>query len=173
MSSSGAIIMSVFAAAWWAVGVGVTGHSALSTFVVPWVVTGAIVAAALRRYGADARLTEKEDSRRGRLVGVASAIEGVAILVAINVLARLRRPDLTAPLVAVIVGLHFLPLAQWLPAPLYYATSALLVALGIAGLGIPDGGQRLLVISVGAACVLWLTCLFVVRHKVEQRPEGR
>jgi hypothetical protein len=165
MSSSGAVIMSVFAAAWWAVGLGMTGHAGWLAFVFPVVVTGAIVAAALQRSRADARVPNEEDSRRGRLVGIASAVEGVAILVAINVLARLNRPDLAVSAVAIIVGLHFLPLARWLPAPFYYATSALLIALGAGGFGISDGTRRLLVVSVGAACVLWLTCMFVLRRK--------
>ena len=87
----------------------------------------------------------------------------MSIFLAVNVLANIGRRDFTAPAVAMIVGLHFLPLARWLPARWYYATSALLVAIGVTGFGVADAGQRLLFVSVGAACVLWLTGAFVLR----------
>lgn len=125
------------------------------------VVTVVIAGAAWRR---SRTMAGSHDERRhnGRLVGIASGIEGLAIFLAINVLANIHRPDLVGPVVAVIVGLHFVPLARWLPAPLYYVTSALLVVIGIAGLGIHDSHVRLFAVSVGAASILWLTCAGVL-----------
>jgi hypothetical protein len=52
-----------------------------------------------------------------RKAGIASGVEGLAILLAVNVLAHFGRSDYAAPVIAIIVGLHFMPLAQRLPAP--------------------------------------------------------
>ncbi len=149
--------MSLFAALWWIVGTYASGRGSGLMYAVAIAITSIVVAAASRRARPSSGPPE-ERARRGRLVGIASGVEGLAIFVAINVLANIRRRDLTAPIIAMIVGLHFLPLARWLPAPLYYVTSALLVGLGIAGVRVQDVQFRLFTVSVGAACVLWLTC---------------
>ena len=163
MTSTGALIMAVFAAVWWVVGMIASGHGSPWLVALGVAVTAAVATAALRRRRGRAEVSPVEASRRGRLVGVASAVEGLLILVAINVVNNLGRPDLAAPVVAIVVGLHFLPLARRLPARLYYLTAALLVAVGAVGFALPAGAFRLLVVCVGAACALWLTSLAVLR----------
>ena len=164
MTAAGAMIMAVFAAIWWVVGIRASAHGSVLMYSIPLFITGAIITAALRRGPGTVPLSSEEDSRRGRLVGIASGVEGVLIFVAVNVLANIGKRDFFAPIVAVIVGLHFLPLARWLPARFYYVTSALLVGLGIAGVSIADADRRLLTVSIGAACVLWLTCAVVLLY---------
>lgn len=171
MSSAGAIIMSVFAAVWWMAGVRASGYAAPLAYGVPLVVTGLIVIISLSLRDNSGQASAEERARRGRLVGIASGVEGLAILLAVNVLANLGRSDYAAPVIAIIVGLHFMPLAQRLPARLYYATAALLIALGVCGFIIPRPEQRLLIVSVGAACVLWLTCIAVLARGRVMRPD--
>ena len=162
MSNVGAIIMGVFAAIWWLVGVRASGHGSPLTYGIPLLVTGLIIVAALRGRHRFEPVSPEEHARRGRLVGIASGGEGLAILLAVNVLVNLGLSDYAAPVIAIIVGLHFVPLAQWLPARLYYGTSALLIVLGICGFMLRPPAQRLLIVSVGAASVLWLTCVIVL-----------
>ena len=164
MSASGAIIMGVFAAVWWVIGTIASGRAPVLVYGFPILVTGAVIVVGSRTERRAAGLAEDERARRGRLVGIASGAEGLAILVAINVLVNMRRIALAAPVVVIVVGLHFLPLARWLPARLYYATSALLVGLGVVGFAIADADVRRLVVGVGAACVLWLTCAVVLSN---------
>ena len=164
MSSTGAIIMGVFAAIWWLVGVRASGHGSLLIYSIPLVVTGLIVIVSLRSNDRSAQVSPEERARRGRLVGIASGAEGLAIFVAANVMGNIGRSDYTGPVIAIIVGLHFLPLARLLPAGLYYGTSALLIVLGVCGFLIRRPEQRLLIVSVGAACVLWLTCVIILGH---------
>ena len=154
--------MGVFAALWWLVGVRVSGHASPLTYGIPLFVTGLIAIAALRGRDRFEQVPPDEHARRGRLVGIASGVEGLAILLAVNVLANIGQRDYAAPVIAIIVGLHFVPLAQRLPARLYYGTAALLIVLGICGFAIRLPNQRLLIVSVGAACVLWLTCVAVL-----------
>jgi hypothetical protein len=159
--------MGVFAAIWWLVGVRASGHGSSLTYCIPLLVTGLIVFMALRGRHRFEQASPEEDARRGRLVGIASGGEGLAIFLAMNVLGNLGLIDYGAPVIAIIVGLHFVPLAKWLPARLYYGTSALLIALGICGFAIQAPDRRLLIVSVSAACVLWLTCVIVlVRARV-------
>ena len=164
MSAAGAVIMAVFAAVWCVLGILASGHAPLVIYGIPVLITGAAIGVASRRRAGRGSFAAGERSRQGRLVGLASGAEGLAILVAVNVLVNIRKPDFIAPAVAMIVGLHFLPLARWLPARLYYATCALLVALGVAGFMIADARQRALVVCLGAACVLWLTSAIVLRQ---------
>jgi nicotinamide riboside transporter PnuC len=162
VTEPGAIIMSVFAAIWWIAGARASHYSPAITFVVPLVIAGTIVIFAWRRSSSQNSVPAPE--RNGRVVGISSAVEGVLILVAVNVLNNTGHSDWTAPAIAIIVGLHFLPIARWWPATLYYLTGALLVALGAIGLALPAGRTRTMVVAVGAACILWLTSAEVLRR---------
>lgn len=168
MNTGGAIvIMSAFAAIWWVVGAAQSGRGSLMMYAIGIVISGLMVALA---WGRDVRSAPPEErKRRGRIVGIASAVEGVAIIAAVSVLVNLGRRDLIAPAVAIIVGVHFLPLARWLPAPIYYFTGGLLVAVGMAGAVVQDLPARVLTIGIGAASVLWLSCGVVLLRAYQRK----
>jgi hypothetical protein len=173
MSATGAVIMGVFAALWWVVGVRASDHGSMLTYGIPVFVIVAIIVAASRRQTYTASPSPQEHTRRDRLIMMASGAEGLLIFVAVNVLVSTGKGDLIAPVVSIVVGLHFLPLARWLPARLYYATASLLVGLGIAGFSVPDANQRLLWVSIGGAGVLWVTCAAVLVSGGEQPSHAR
>ena len=156
MNKVGIMIMSGFAALW-----SVWGLSAISPIngvwlLVPFAVSGAMIAGAMRL----PIVASAADRRRiGRIVAWASAIEGVAIFVAVNVLTNLGHPGYVVVATLAIVGLHFLPLAHFLRVPLYYASGAALVGLAVFGCFINPETTRVLVVGTGAAVLLWLTCL--------------
>jgi hypothetical protein len=83
----------------------------------------------------------------------------------VNILANTGTREFTASVISIIVGLHFIPLAKWLPARLYYASAALLVGTGTAGLWIRGEGPRVFYVSVVAASILWLTSVVVLRSQ--------
>ena len=167
MSITGALILGFFATVWWVIGLRAAGHGAAVVYPVPIVVAAAIGFAAWRQ-GRRGDVGEVEDAgekaRRDRLVGWASAGEGIAIFIAANVLVNTGHRGAVASAVAIIVGAHFVPLARGLPAPAYYGTAGVLVLLGLAGLAIPDPALRLTVVSAGAAAVLWLTAVSALRR---------
>ena len=135
-------------------------------YAVGMLIRGLMMALAWRRGG---RLAAPEERRRrGRIVRIASALEGVAIFAAVSVLVNLGRRDLIAPAVAIIVGVHFLPLARSFPAPIYYLTGALLVAVGMAGTLVHDLPARMLTVGIGAAAVLWLSCSIMLLRQVSE-----
>jgi hypothetical protein len=88
-----------------------------------------------------------------------SVVEGLAIVLAVNFLRRTHHPDATFPIVAAIVGLHFLPLARSIPVRLYYITAAGLVLTGAAGM-LASVDERPLFVGLGAAAVLWATAVY-------------
>jgi hypothetical protein len=73
---------------------------------------------------------EAESRRIGRLVGLWSGAEGLAILLAAIILGNLGEFSLFTPVLSVIVGAHFFPLARGIPMRLYYLTGGLLMVLG-------------------------------------------
>ena len=153
--------MSFFAAVWWVAGIWAFGHSSALMYAIGGLLSAALIVAGSRVRGT---LSPQEQSRRRRLVGIASGAEGVLLFLSTNILLNTGESSSIAPVAAIIVGLHFLPLARWMPAPLYYLSAALLVALGVVGFMIAGTEQRGLLVCLGAAGVLWLTSIAVLRH---------
>ena len=162
MSTSGAVIMTFFATVWWVVGVHLARPSSLPLYAAGAAITGAIVFMAFRRPAP--RSSEGERSRQGRLVGIASGAEGLLIFVVANILGNIGRTDLIASAVAIIVGLHFSPLAWKLPAPLYFTTGTALLFLGIAGCFVQQTHVTSWAICLAAASILWITSALVLSN---------
>jgi hypothetical protein len=155
---TGVIIMSIFAAGWWILGSRATGHVSIPFLTIPIVVSTLLILYALR-YSPRTERSATEGKRIGGLIGVASGFEGFGIFLAVNILNNTGHAQFLAPVVAIVVGLHFFPIAYWLPMPRYYLSAVSLCLLGIAGFWIGNEEARILFISLGAASILWLTCL--------------
>ncbi len=96
------------------------------------------------------------------------AVEGLAIGIASYLCNVTDRFDRFFPIMAIIVGLHFLPLARLFRVTFYYAVGALLCLLGLTALlfvpatiTLADREMlgRLLLVGFGAAAILWTTGL--------------
>ena len=72
------------------------------------------------------------DANTSRGFGVVVGIEVAIAVVGVVVLAILRMPYLSAPWVALVVGLHLFPVAALLHFPLLYAVAEGLTAVAIA-----------------------------------------
>ena len=168
MTITGALIMALFATVWWVVGLRAAGHGPAVVYPLPVLLAAARAGVAWRvgRHKDAAPLVPidaAEQARRDRLVAWASAAEGLALfLVAGIVLPSTGHRDATAPMIAVIVGAHFVPLARGLPAPAYYVTAAALTGLGLVGFGVAGLSARVTLVTAGAAVVLWLTAVAVL-----------
>src|SRR6201999_1728744 len=106
MTPTSALILALFATIWWVAGTH-AAHAASTQSDIAGLLLGAwlmLGAALRRRRAATPALDPAADRRRGRTVGIASAAEGVAILVAVNVAQNLHRTDLVVPAIAIIVG---------------------------------------------------------------------
>ena len=147
---------------WWIIGLRAAGHGSALTDLAGVVALALLIGAAWRRMPDDTPERRRERARRGYIIGIITAFQTILILVTVYVLRRTDTTDLLAPLVALIMGLHFLAFARLFPAWLYYLTSVLLIALGVGGLSLGADGGRLLTVALGAAGILWLTCVAVL-----------
>lgn len=102
-----------------------------------------------------------------RLVAIWIDAEVVGMVIAMNIVIALKRPDLMLPAIIIPVGLHFLPLARWLPFRPYYVGATLLILLALLGLVIPSPHERNLLVGIGGAVILWSAALTVL-HRTAQ-----
>jgi hypothetical protein len=151
---SGYWVVAIFAAGWASAGLLAAGYPPVA-ILLPVLISAALLLWAYTTPSTGGELS----SHTRRLLARWSLIEGLAIVVAINLLHRTHHPDATFSVVAAIVGLHFLPLARRIPVHLYYLTAAGLVLCGAAGMLLP-AGERPLAIGLSAAGVLWATAVF-------------
>ena len=106
--------------------------------------------------------------RIGRRFGLINAVQWGAIIAAIIALNVIHRTGFIAPAIAVIVGIHFLPLAALFRQPSYYATGTLGCIIGVIGFLIADDAARLSVVGLSFGLLLWLTTIAVL---VKSQPQ--
>jgi len=72
-----------------------------------------------------------EGKKMGKWFGIIFGAEGVGILIGINIVVNIGHPELTIPTIALIVGLHFYPMAKIFKRTVdyYLATWTTLVAI--------------------------------------------
>jgi len=162
MRSTGVTILGVMGGLWWLAGLYFGGSFS------PLLVTAGLAAVALMvvlaRTLTNFPVDEAERRRTGKLIAYASAIEGIAIFIANNVLLDLGLSTYILCGMAVIVGLHFLPLARGLRLPVYYFTAFMLIALGALACSIHDPLQRNLLVGLGSAATLWISAGWIAVH---------
>lgn len=151
-----------YGAAWWIVGMRTSGHGSALSDAFALVVFALLLGGAWRRMPDETPERRRERARRGNIIGRVTSLQVAVIVVGMYVLHRTGGTALLAPVVAVVMGLHFLAFARLFPAWMYYLTSAALVGVGVVGFLLRAGEPRVLTVSVGAACILWLTCVAVL-----------
>ncbi|MGH3088897.1 MAG: hypothetical protein ACRDSJ_16465 [Rubrobacteraceae bacterium] len=161
----GIFFVSVFGFVWAAMGSSALPDGSLVVLAASVFVSLALISAAFYLRRASRFLPESPQGamspatwRRFQLVGVA---QGMAIGAAVFVLVRLGRPEWIPAVVALIVGLHFFPLASIFRLPLYHASGALLCAVAalapIPALVFDARAAWFVIPGLGCALVLWAT----------------
>ena len=103
-----------------------------------------------------------------RVIMWSSIGEGVGLFVAANVVINLGHREMLLPAMALVVGLHFLPIARATTFRAYYVLGVALLAAAIAGFvaGRPLGGT---VSSFAAAASLWVAASMAVRRDMQAK----
>jgi hypothetical protein len=160
VNMGGVIVLSVFGAIWALVGLVVAGVPTVACAMPAAIAAGGIFAGARLSRG-NPPMPAAEQKRIGRLVGLWSAAEGIAMAFANTALVAHNRADLIAAMICTIVGLHFFPLARGIPLPIYYRTAVAMTLLGAGGLmaGAIIGPA---VVGFGAALIMWATLLGIL-----------
>lgn len=167
MGAWGAVIMGFFGAVFAASTLYWQLHLTGALLALPFVVFALIGMAAVYviRQPGDGIIVS---ARAGRAIMWSSIGEGVGLFIAGNLAANLHRPDLVLPAMALVVGLHFLPIAYAVPFTPFYGLGAALIVAAVVGFGVsaPSGGE----IAGGmAAFGLWLAAIFAVRRDLRTK----
>lgn len=170
--ATGVLFMACFGTLWASIGAaGLQGWGSPWFLLLSLLVGIGLLIGGIRLFIASRRLpnyVSKDDARQGKRTGVGFGIifatEIVFIFVASVICNALHRFDLFYPIMALIVGLHFFPLAYLFQAKFYFLVGALLCLLAIISLlAVPEsdtfGSQlimlRWVVLGFSAALILW------------------
>jgi hypothetical protein len=168
-AATGALILSGFGAAWALLALKSLAAPPALPLAVASVVALVLVVLSVRRIVTAGRLPRGNDAemaRRGRNTGIAFGViftlEGALIALGAVLLARARQPLWIPPMAALVVGLHFLPLARVFGVPLYYWTGGATVAWALLASAIPEPVARLLLLGLGVGIILWVTASVIL-----------
>ncbi len=155
MTPKSALIFSVFGGLWVVFAI-LSQHSPKPILcLVPIGIAGLLAAWSISLARPGTPLASAEKRRRSKIVMYATAFEGLAFFVGANILGNMGIADQYLPLLAVVVGLHFLPFARYIPDGRYYPMSLALVAIGTVGVFVPSPDVRAWFVGLGSALVLW------------------
>ena len=148
-------VLTIFGAIWGVIGLAGLGWPGTA---VPIVISVMLIIWASRiaapvRAAADAK-------RIGRLIGIWTMVEGIAIFATFALTPVLGIPDAAVPILAIVVGLHFLPIARGIPTPVYYATGSAMIATGAIALLLP-AADRHAATGIPCAIILWASCVAI------------
>lgn len=158
----GAMIMSFFGAIFASLTLYWHAHLSGVTLALPFLAFALIGLAAIyviRSPGEAIQPSPREE----RAIMWSSIGEGVGLFLASNIVINLHRPDLLLPSMALVVGLHFIPIAFAAGFRPFYALGAALIAAATAGFIVPapTGGELAGFMAAGA---LWLASGIAVRR---------
>ncbi len=173
---AGAAILTLFGAVWCILALALWHAHPIWSIPAGIVVAIVLITLCLQRLiswrkipSIDDPIAAAKGKRAGMWFGIIFTAEGLLIGLAAGLLNHLGLGDWIPIAAAVIIGLHFLPLARLFEVPLYYWTGALSLLGMIASSLIPDSGTRTLCASLIMAAILWLTAalLLVKTHPTQ------
>ncbi|WP_051251225.1 DUF7010 family protein [Paenibacillus harenae] len=177
-TASGVFFMAVFGTLW-----AYTGIMGLQGWGLPLLLIAAVAIGAALVFGGvylirssralpvqSAEADPRFGNRTRFRFNVIFAAEGIAIAIAIAICNAVRHTELIPLIIAIIVGVHFFPLAPLFKVGLYHVTGALLCLLSIVTwVFVPEKvlleGHEILtymtVVGLGSALILWATGLSI------------
>jgi hypothetical protein len=140
--ATGLIMMACFTLIWAAIAFGGLHTSAYAFILIifpllaiVFVAKGIAIFRVAKYYP---QLTDEADIARekktGKWFGIIFGAEGLGIFIAINIVTNLGHPELTIPVIALVVGLHFYPLAKVFRRKVDYYLATWSTLIAIAGI---------------------------------------
>ncbi|MBW4050483.1 MAG: hypothetical protein HIU85_03325 [Proteobacteria bacterium] len=162
----GAIFLSLFGAAWIILSL-INGNFAPALYVPPVLITLLLLWRAsivLRRNAAAARSQMDPGYRRkiGRVFGIVNAVQWTLVFVAATLLPRFGLDWLIVPVIVIIVGLHFFPLARLFDRHLYYGTGIALLGWAVVIALVSRTTLVPMITAVGTGTLLWVTAAILM-----------
>jgi hypothetical protein len=100
-------------------------------------------------------LSAEEEKRIGRVFMWSSIGEGVGIFLIINILINVGLADRVMAGIALVVGLHFIPIGLKVPMKIALLIAGMMVATSIAGFAIASPQNASLFVGCAGALTLW------------------
>jgi hypothetical protein len=165
----GALFMAGFGALWMVIGLKFLQRLNSRSGLLVLIVTAVIAFGAIRDLRRANTLpqetthaTPAEVAAINHKFRVVLGIELLAIAAVVILFNLLRRPTFILPAVAVIVGLHFIPLAGIFGAQIFYSTGMAMVLTVLFAFALRELPRRQAAIGVGCGLVLWITGLLLI-----------
>lgn len=157
----GTVVLSVFAVVWAFAGASglASPGAALTVEIAAVPLAAAAVLLAYRRGAAPSPRMVVLPRNWARSVGIVNVVELVAVFAVIAVANASGHPAFVPPAIALVVGLHFFPLARLYDQWQYRVTAVVLSAVAVTGLaliaaGLSDESVRA-VVGLASAVTLW------------------
>ncbi|WP_426669951.1 hypothetical protein ACPPVU_01655 [Mucilaginibacter sp. McL0603] len=116
--ATGLLMMAFFTTMWTGIACGSLKHGII-LLILFGIIIITFISFAIYLFGISKRFpkleseTDKAEGKQaGKWFGIIFGAEGLGIFVAINIVVNLGHADLTIPVIALVVGLHFYPLAK-------------------------------------------------------------
>src|ERR1700759_1679339 len=116
---TGLIMMAFFTMMWAGIAYGSMGSNGLIVLILFSLIALTLVFNAIKYFReakrfpkAESEADKAEEKRAGKWFGIIFGAEGLGIFIGINVVINVGHADLTIPVIALVVGLHFYPLAR-------------------------------------------------------------
>ncbi|ALK96164.1 membrane protein [Massilia sp. WF1] len=153
MGARGAVIMAFFGAVFAALTMRLQWQLGATMLALPFIVFLTIGAAAIHAMGLQGNGIVLSERTKKALMW-SSIGEGIGIFLASNIVTNMHRPDLLLPAIALVVGLHFLPIAHAASFRAFYLLGAFLLLSAAIGflVAAPAGGG---IAGIAAALGLW------------------
>jgi hypothetical protein len=104
----------------------------------------------------------KKKQQIGRRFGQINGIQWTACAIAVILLNVFRQTDYIVPVIAIIVGLHFFPLASLFHNPTHYVKGTAMVLWSAGSMLILRGRQVPSVVAIGAGTILLLSAVYEI-----------
>lgn len=168
-ASSGALFMALFGAVWAAAGASALGGATWAvSLAVFWALAAALCLGSVRLRQRARGLT-RDDSPQARThhkhlsrwFNLVFGLQGIAIVLAVVLLGRYGLGSFIPAAVALIVGVHFFPLARLYGVRTYHVTGAALCGAALVAFLLAPA-SRLPFVGLGSAAVLFATSAYVL-----------
>lgn len=162
MGARGGLIMGVFGALFVALSTNWYRHASGLALVPPFAMFAVIALAAVlvMRLPGDGVIP---DGYARKIIKWSSIGEGIGLVVGSNLVILSNRLDLMLPVMALVVGLHFLPMGLMIGFPPFLIVGAAMILSAIIGFAIPapSGGE---IAGFGSGAILWAAAVLAIRR---------
>jgi hypothetical protein len=125
-----------------------------------------IAASRLQRRGKDAgknAFPEEEQRQNDRAFGIVNAVTWIAVFLVFLIFPRIGHEDLSIPVVALIVGLHFFPMPPLYRHPANLATGACMAVWAVSCPLLFHGDSMIGFVAAGAGLLLWTSAVWALK----------